>query len=259
MWGDEVQNQLEAFRASLPEAYSKRYSKQEVASHCATSMARAVAEGSPAAWVGVADLPAAQQKLSESNPGLLGLCIVGADRPGLFSSIAAALRLRNLDIISAETYTRHPGDQPAEVVDIFCLRQSTEALGEKRWPADTAAAVCHTLLGLLSGKLDPHQSLPPSRRGPPPEVMDTIVRFLEGETGSLSTLEVETGDRAGLLLALAEALARQEVSIVDSEVVTLDNRVRDRFTLGGARGRPIDEAQRLNIQVAVLGAIQFSF
>lgn len=259
MWADDTQSPVEAFLASLPKAYRERYSDPEVNSHCAASQARLHAPDSPVAWVGVADLSAAQLKLQQTDPHLLGLCFVGADRPGLFSCIAAALRLRKLDIISAETYTRRDGQQPAEVLDVFCVRPTAEAQAEKRWPADTAAAVCHTLLGLLAGSIDPHQSLPPSRRGPSPETIDTCVRFLEGEAGELSVLEVETGDRSGLLLSLAEALARQEVSIIHSEVVTLNNRVSDRFTLGGAGGRPIGEAQRLDIQVAVMSAIQFSF
>lgn len=163
-----------------------------------------------------------------------------------------------MDIVSAEAYCRLDADT-AEVVDVFRLRHAGDNDTEKRSPTDTVASICHTLLGLLGGNIDPHQSLPPSRRGPEPEVVDTRVRFLEDDSGTLAVLEVETDDRSGLLQSLADALHRQDVDIVRSEVVTVGQRVQDRFVLEASGGGPIESSQRLDIQVAVLSAIQFAF
>jgi UTP:GlnB (protein PII) uridylyltransferase len=82
------------------------------------------------------------------------------------------------------------------------------------------------------------------------------VRFIEGDDGALCTLEVETDDRSGLLLTLARALSQQKVSVERSEVRTLASRVSDRFTLAEQDGTPISEGRRLNIQVAVISAIE---
>jgi UTP:GlnB (protein PII) uridylyltransferase len=69
-------------------------------------------------------------------------------------------------------------------------------------------------------------------------------------------LEVETDDRSGLLLALAHALFEQNVQIEESEVRTVEGRVYDRFHIVEFDSKPINPARRLEIQVAVLSAIQ---
>ena len=109
------------------------------------------------------------------------------------------------------------------------------------------------LVGLLEGKL----STPPPGGAalPTPSSTETVVRFLEGNDGSFTTLEVETGDRSGLLLALSQALFKQRVQIVTSQVKTVNNRVYDRFNIVEFDGSPITPARRLEIQVAVLAAI----
>ena len=81
------------------------------------------------------------------------------------------------------------------------------------------------------------------------------MRFLEASDGSFSTLEVETGDRSGLLLALAQALFNQRVQIVSSQVKTTGTRVYDRFSIVELDGSPISPSRRLEIQVAVLTAV----
>jgi [protein-PII] uridylyltransferase len=81
------------------------------------------------------------------------------------------------------------------------------------------------------------------------------VRFIEGVDGSFATLEVETGDRSGLLLALAQALFQQRVQIVSSKVKTTGTRVFDRFSIVELDGSPISPHRRLEIQVAVLTAV----
>jgi UTP:GlnB (protein PII) uridylyltransferase len=82
-----------------------------------------------------------------------------------------------------------------------------------------------------------------------------VVRFIESQDGVFSTLEVETGDRSGLLLALAQALFQQRVQIVGSQVKTTGTRVFDRFHIVEFDGSPISSARRLDIQVAVISAV----
>ena len=81
------------------------------------------------------------------------------------------------------------------------------------------------------------------------------MRFVEGSDGCLSTLEVETEDRTGLLLSLARALFAARVQIVRSEVRTVEDQVFDRFTITEPNGGPVNAERRLAIQVAVLSAL----
>ena len=111
------------------------------------------------------------------------------------------------------------------------------------------------LADLIEGKLStPPPAMPGVATGTP-STAETVVRFIEGEDGSFTTLEVETGDRSGLLLSLSQALFKQRVQIVASQVKTVNNRVYDRFSIVEFDSKPISPARRLEIQVAVLTAI----
>lgn len=233
---------LKNFSASLPGSYRNRYKLEEIRLHASIAKAR----GSQPARVGVVPV--------ESEG--LGICVVAKDAPGLFSNIAAALRLQGFDIVHAEAYTRKLQSGEREVLDLFRLQVQQGRTMDTSAATDVAAAISTTLHDLLAGKLDPSQALPAPEPEPVGTFHDTRVRFIEGDDGALCTLEVETDDRSGLLLTLARALSNQKVSVERSEVRTLASRVLDRFTLAEQDGSPISESRRLNIQVAVISAIE---
>jgi UTP:GlnB (protein PII) uridylyltransferase len=233
---------LKNFSASLPGSYRNRYGREEIRLHASIARAR----GTQPARVGVVPV---------EGEGL-GICVVAKDAPGLFSNIAAALRLQGFDIVHAEAYTRRLDTGEREVLDLFRLQVQQGRTLDTSAATDIAAAISSTLHDLLAGKLDPSQALPAPQPEPVGTFHDTRVRFIEGEDGALCTLEVETDDRSGLLLTLARALSNQKVSVERSEVSTLASRVLDRFTLAEQDGSPISEARRLNIQVAVISAIE---
>jgi UTP:GlnB (protein PII) uridylyltransferase len=233
---------LKNFSASLPGSYRNRYGTEEIRLHASIARAR----GTQPARVGVVPM---------EGEGL-GICVVAQDSPGLFSNIAAALRLQGFDIVHAEAYTRRLDSGEREVLDLFRLQIQQGRAVDTSAATDIAASISSTLHDLLAGKLDPSQALPAPQPEPLGTLHDTRVRFIEGEDGALSTLEVETDDRSGLLLTLARALSNQKVSVERSEVRTLNSRVLDRFTLAEHDGSPISDARRLNIQVAVISAIE---
>lgn len=240
MLGDD-DTWVEKFGASLPGSYRNRYGLEEIRNHAAIARAR----GDNPARIGVVPM---------QGEGL-GICVVARDAPGLFSNIAAALRLQGFDIVHAEAYTRKLETGDREVLDLFRLQRQ----GQGQAPAaatDLAAAISATLHDVLAGKLDPSQALPAPSPEPAGTSHDTRVRFIEDDDGALCTLEVETDDRSGLLYALARALSNQKVNVERSEVHTVASRVLDRFTLAEQDGSPIAEGRRLHIQVAVLSAIE---
>src|SRR5690606_32730252 len=113
------------------------------------------------------------------------------------------------------------------------------------------------LRALLDGSL-------PSGAAPPPASLSTAsrgrtntrVRFLEDSSGALATLEIETENRAGLLLAVSRARFAQQVQVDRSEVHTIGNRVVDRLRVAECDGSPVGPERRLEIQVAVLSAAE---
>jgi [protein-PII] uridylyltransferase len=229
------------FAGTMPASYRKNFDSVAMAAH-----AELVAErGGDSVSVGV---------FPSARPGT-ALCVVAEDRPGLLATISAALVLSRLDVIEAEAYTRRRPATADEAVDVFWVRHDPPALRDSPVGPEHVAQLKSTLAGLLAGKLDRARISEPPRPVATPSAVETVVRFIEGSDGSFATLEVETGDRSGLLLALAQALFQQRVQIVSSQVKTTGTRVYDRFSIVEFDGSPINAGRRLEIQVAVLSAV----
>lgn len=228
------------FASSMPESYRKNFDGRAMAAHFA------IAEARGDELVSVGSFPS-------SRPGT-ALCVVAEDRPGLLATISASLVLSRLDVIEAEAYTRRRSDTADEAVDIFWVRQDPPDLRNEPVGPEHVAQLKSTLAGLLEGKLD-RSRIGDARPAPTPSAVETVVRFIEGSDGSFATLEVETGDRSGLLLALSQALFNQRVQIIASQVKTTGTRVYDRFSIVEFDGSPISATRRLEIQVAVLSAV----
>jgi [protein-PII] uridylyltransferase len=238
----KTNDRREAFEASLPESYRKNFDGAAIAVHARLSASRA-----PHA-IRVGSFPS-------SRPGT-ALCIVADDRPGLLATISAAFVIQHLDVIEAEAYTRRVSGHPDEAVDVFWVRHDPVEKRGAPVTADDIEDFRTTLAGLLEGRVDRERASDPGFVHPPtPSSVETVVRFIEGDDGSFTTLEVETGDRSGLLLALAQALFQQRVQIVSSQVKTNGTRVFDRFSIVELDGKPIGAPRRLEIQVAVLTAV----
>lgn len=232
---------VRSFALSLPASYRNNFDAGAIAAHARVSRERESAPANIGAFH------------SNRVPGA-AICVVADDRPGLLATISAALVLCGLDVIEAEAYTRRVRGQHDEAVDIFWVRHedSSSRLGLAN---DEILHLCQTLIGLIEGKLDRKKADPSSRPQATPAAKETVVRFIEGEDGTFATLEVETFDRSGLLLALSQALFAQRVQIVGSQVKTRNGRVFDRFHIVELDNKPISPPRRLEIQVAILSAI----
>ena len=182
-----------------------------------------------------------------------GLCVVADDAPGLLALISAALVLCSLDILEAEAYTRHSPHAKAEAVDLFWVRHAHPAESVPLNDADIAE-FRETMEDLLSSNERPALS----RRHPDsltPSATETSIRFVEDNAGRVTTLEIETRDRSGLLLSVTEALFKESVQIVGSHIATRHGRVHDRFELVEFDGSPINKGRRHTLQLAVLAAV----
>jgi [protein-PII] uridylyltransferase len=230
------------FRASMPDSYRRNFDIRASDAHLTVSSER----GERLARVGTFPSP---------KPGT-ALCVTAEDRPGLLATISAALVLCRLDVIEAEAYTRRRADHLDEAVDVFWVRHEPPERRHDPVTREDVLTLESTLVGLLEGKLDRNRLSDPGARHPStPGAVETVVRFIEDREGAFATLEVETGDRSGLLLALAQALFNQRVQIIGSQVKTNGTRVFDRFSIVELDGSPISTGRRLEIQVAVLTAV----
>ena len=233
---------LRTFAASLPASYRANFDASAIGAHARVARERESAPANIGAF------------FSNRVPGA-AICVVADDRPGLLATISAALVLCGLDVIEAEAYTRRIAGKHDEAVDVFWVRHEDTSDVRARLEHDEIVQLCQTLIGLLDGRLERKKADSGSRSSITPAAKETVVRFIEGEDGTFATLEVETFDRSGLLLSLSQALFAQRVQIVGSQVKTRGGRVYDRFHIVEFDNKPISPARRLEIQVAILSAI----
>ena len=182
-----------------------------------------------------------------------GICVVARDEPGLLALISAAIVICGLDVLEAEAYNRNAADGSTEAVDLFWVRHIYPRQLEPLTLPDIVE-FRDTLVELLSG----HERPGISQRRPDsltPAASETSVRFIEDAEGCVITLEVETRDRSGLLLAVTEALFKERVQIVGSRISTRGGRVYDRFELVEFDGSPIAKERRGTLQLAILAAV----
>jgi [protein-PII] uridylyltransferase len=237
-----TEQHIRSFAESLPDSYRRNFDFGAIAQHARLSAER---EQAPAN-VGIF--------FSARVPGD-AICVVADDRPGLLATISAALYMCGLDVIEAEAYTRKLVDQDDEAVDVFWVRHDSSQKRKQHVGKEDIEQLLQTLIGLLEGKLERRRLGDSQRPTPTPSSTETVVRFIENADGNFGTLEVETCDRSGLLLALSQALYNQRVQIIGSQVKTMGDRVFDRFHIVELDNSPIGAARRLEIQVAILSAV----
>ena len=73
----------------------------------------------------------------------------------------------------------------------------------------------------------------------------TTITFSEDQTGGLTTLEIVTADRPGLLARLGSVLSKHDVTIQGAKIQTLGERVEDIFFLTDATGGALQDLSLL--------------
>lgn len=182
------------------------------------------------------------------------VAIVSDDRTGGLAMMSAAIAACGFDIMVAEAYRRTSDGGPAEAFALFELRRPSDA---KRGPIarQDLAPIARELESLFSGETDPEELL--QRHAPtlpPGPQASAEVTFADDDAAAI--LLVEARDRPGLLATITTALTEASARIVDSEIVTVDGRVRDRFQLTEADGSRLSGLRRADIVRAVLAALE---
>ena len=230
---------VSAYAASMPAEYRRRFGESDIAAHARIVLRRGAAPTRVEAWA--------------ADAGATAICIVADDAPGLLSLASASIVVHDLDIVAGQAYCRNRESGRREAVDFFWVTRSA-APG----PVDDAivARVGEVFASLVLGQT----SFASARRRAEAlrdqaDASSTQVWFSDGTRGGLSELFVETGDRLGLLFAIATALSSARVKIVRSEASIAAGRARDRFLIAEFDGRPLAGARREQVRSAVLAAI----
>jgi [protein-PII] uridylyltransferase len=195
---------------------------------------------------GRGDRPSFTAKWNGNRDGATAICIVAEDSPGLFARISAALVAHAIDIVSAQAYCRERGDGTVEAVDFVWIKRDAPL------EARDLSAISDLIEGLVRGTTKVDESLRPPRRR---ATGVTRVRFDHDAASGATVLTVEAGDRSGLLLQLTKTIFVARLQIVGLHAKSERGRAIDRFTVTELDGSAVSLERRLELQVAILEAI----
>lgn len=185
--------------------------------------------------------------------GMTEFVVCTADRQGLFGMIAGVFASQLLDVNAARLFT-HPAGY---ALDSFTVCDAKFRRALTTGQCEVAAAALRRVLidghpvqdlvdrarSRIFALLQPHMPVP------------TRISFDNTASRSHTIIEVETGDRTGLLYDITTAMAAHGLDIATARIVTDARRVRDSFYVTRA-GRKIEEpADHAALQQAVHAAI----
>jgi [protein-PII] uridylyltransferase len=175
------------------------------------------------------------------------LTVMTFDRPGLFSRVTGVLAMHGLDVLTAGVHTTESGRALEE------FRVNDPYRDETPWPR-----VIADIERALEGKLAVHARVAERARNYGRQVYNPLARgssvTIDNTASPQATvIDVETGDRIGVLYAIARALAELEVEVRSAKLQTLGVRVVDAFYVTDRRGEKIYDDDRLQeIERAIL-------
>lgn len=226
-----------AFAASMPADYRATFDHGAVAAHAAVVAARAGRSAHAALW--------------RELPKMVGLCVVADDDLGLLSRISAALVACDVDVVSANAYTRTRGDGASEAVALVWIRRRPDSgVGPIR--RRDVAAIVETVEAVVAGRASLDRA-PASRAQPAPPAA-ARVQF-DAERDGVTVLTVEAVDRPGLLLAVTRSVFAAGLQITGLRATTEQGRAIDQLHIAELDGAPLGEARKASLEAAILAAI----
>jgi [protein-PII] uridylyltransferase len=185
--------------------------------------------------------------------GMTEIVICVQDRPGLFSQIAGSFASQLVDIHTATLFTRPDG----YVLDSFMVVDT-------RRQAPLTPAQIESIKDVLRGVLlefeDVQDYVDSSRRRlfallQPRVPVTTRIDFDNNSSRTHTVIDIETGDRTGLLYDITRAMAKLNLNISTARIVTDARRVRDSFYVTREHKRIEDQSLHEEIREEIHQAI----
>jgi [protein-PII] uridylyltransferase len=185
--------------------------------------------------------------------GMTCIVISVQDRPGLFSQIAGSFASQLVDIQTAALFTRPDG----YVVDSFMVV-------DMRRQAPLTSAQIDSIKDVLRRVLlefeDVQDYVDNSKRRlfallQPRVPVTTRINFDNQSSRTHTVIDLETGDRTGLLYDITRAIAELNLNISTARIVTDARRVRDSFYVTRENRRVEDPRQQEEIRNMIHHAI----
>lgn len=178
----------------------------------------------------------------DETMGCWEVTLLGKDKPGLFSNIAGALALNNINILSARIYTWRDGT----VLDVFHvtnpldLIHSDETWQKVRKDIENANSGGEWLSHRLEQKVKAAHSGEANEIRRPPRV------FINNDASDFFTLiEVVANDRLGLLYNITHSLTELGLDIRIAKIATKGDQIADVFYVRDFYGQKVVDEQQV--------------
>lgn len=211
---EELHGQVEPHLKAINDRYLLAFSPRHIAMHveCA-ALAR--------------ETGLAVNCWTHEETGTSEIVVCTNDRRGLFSMIAGSFASELIDVNNAALFTRTDG----MAVDCFTVADAARGrpLTERQFKGFERA-----LRSILLGGIDVQELVDRSRRRlfallQPRIPVRTCISFDNMSSRTHTVIDIETGDRTGLLYDITQAMARAGLDISTARIVTDARRVRDSF------------------------------
>ncbi len=182
------------------------------------------------------------------------ITIVCPDRLGVFSRVAGALALHDLDVVEANVHS-----EGGVAVDEF--RVVVGGSGVLPWD-DVRADILRSVEGRLAvqARLDERARNTRRRDRLGPSQFPARVRFDNDATGDATVLEAIGPDRIGLLYGLTRTLADLDLNVESAKIHTMGSDVVDTFYVTSSSGAKVrDVEHQTEIQRALMHVLDPSF
>lgn len=210
------------FIASMPAAYRAAFTAHDAEEHAQIVFERGMEPVRVVVW---RTLP----------QGILVMCVVADDRPGLVSLVSAAFVAHGLDVRSAQIYCRRRGDGGSDAVDFFWLRGAPGGVPVERAKLDECVRTIKKLVAAEGAAVAVPDSKPADDR-----TLDVSYAPDPALPGHWQ-LSVQARDYPGLLHSIASLLHQHGLEVVRSEVRTVDGVAQDLFVLTAEKDEPMKQ------------------
>jgi [protein-PII] uridylyltransferase len=175
------------------------------------------------------------------------LTIMTEDRPGLFSRVTGVLAMHGLDVLTAGVHSSDDGRALEE------FRVSDPYRDDTPWPR-----VIADIERALEGRLAVHARVAERARTYGRQLYNPLARgssvtIDNAASPHATVIDVETGNRIGVLYAIARALTELDLDVRSAKVQTLGVRVVDAFYVVDRDGNKIHDPEMLEeVERAIL-------
>jgi [protein-PII] uridylyltransferase len=187
-----------------------------------------------------------------SLPGTWRLVVVTADHPGLLATIAGALAVAGLSVVTADVFTAADG-VALDVFEVRALFEDDEAgIPDGRWSRFREA-----LASASGGSLDLWRAVEELRAHYPDRGASVPASVSVDETTSRASTILEVGgpDRPGVLFRLCRILAEAGLAVHSARVATYGPRIVDVFYVRETDGSLPSPSRVEEVRAALLEAV----